>query len=351
MPIDWDSENLRNENRYSREIKRLFDQLAQESAAIGVQIDQLNPDRPFTFDDYPKTKKLSEKLLAKMQQNLESIIVNGIQAAWTLSNNKNSELARWVFGDNVGKLTPAQYRRYFSNNDAAREAFIKRKIDGLTLSDRVWRYSSQFKAEIELGLDIGIRNGLSAAEMARDLKQYLVQPEKLFRRVRDQHGNLVLSQKAVAYHPGQGVYRSSYKNALRLSATENNAAYRTADDIRWAQFDFVVGYEIRLSNNPNHCPMCAALAGKYPKAFQWAGWHPFCRCRKIPILKTIDELKKETDAILSGKEVPTDSVNAVTGMPLEFTSWYTANKHRIDSASNLPYWMINNPSIFPQKKV
>ena len=33
----------------------------------------------------------------------------------------------------------------------------------------------------------------------------------------------LLSVKAAqAFHPGHGVYRSSYKNALRLAATETN---------------------------------------------------------------------------------------------------------------------------------
>ena len=65
--------------------------------------------------------------------------------------------------------------------------------------------------------------------MSRDVCGYLRNPDKLFRRVRDKHGNLRLSKAAKAYHPGRGVYRSSYRNALRLTATENNMAYRTAD--------------------------------------------------------------------------------------------------------------------------
>lgn len=58
--------------------------------------------------------------------------------------------------------------------------------------------------------------------MTRDLRNYLQHPDVLFRRVRDQHGILRLSQAAKDYHPGQGVYRSSYKNARRLTATETN---------------------------------------------------------------------------------------------------------------------------------
>lgn len=44
-----------------------------------------------------------------------------------------------------------------------------------------------------MGLDLGIRSGKSAATMTRDLRQYLRHPDKLFRRVRDEHGLLKLS--------------------------------------------------------------------------------------------------------------------------------------------------------------
>ena len=85
--------------------------------------------------------------------------------------------------------------------------------------------------------------------MARDLKQYLKHPDKLFRRVRDERGILHFSKNAAAFHPGQGVYRSSYQNARRLAVTETNMAYRTADHERWQNLDFVVGIEIHLSSN------------------------------------------------------------------------------------------------------
>ena len=44
----------------------------------------------------------------------------------------------------------------------SRDAFIARKQNGLSLSDRVWRYTEGFKTEMEMGLDLGIRAGKSA---------------------------------------------------------------------------------------------------------------------------------------------------------------------------------------------
>ena len=68
------------------------------------------------------------------------------------------------------------------------------------------------------------------------------------------------------YHPGQGVYRSAYKNALRTSATTTNTAYRSADYERWSKQDFILGIEIhRSANNRGPCKICDAMVGKYPK--------------------------------------------------------------------------------------
>lgn len=341
----WDNQHLRNTGLYTRQINSLYQSLIQEAAAIGTSVNDFNPNKPFSFADYPQTKARLDKLLKKLQGGVQTIIVNGIESEWTLSNNKNSELARQVFGNNIGKLSQSQYRKYFSTNETAREAFISRKTAGLTISDRVWKYTDQFKDEIELGLDIGIRNGLPADKMARELKQYLQQPDKLFRRVRDEHGELQLSKHAKAYSPGQGVYRSSQKNAERLTRNETNLSYREADYERWQQFDFVVGIEIRLSHNHPVYDICDLLAGVYPKNFRFEGWHVQCFCIAVPILKTLEEMNEETRQILNGGTTNTKSVNEVTEIPENFKQWVRENEGRIaisNQRGNLPMFLKDN---------
>lgn len=342
MARNWDEELLAIDTAVARQIKLLFTKMMLEAATIGVSVKRTNPNKIFSFNDYPETKKSADRLLKTLHHNLETIIVDGVGSAWTLANNKNNELARRVFGDNIGKLSQAAYRRYFNNNDSARNAFIKRKEAGLALSDRVWNYTNQFKNEIELALDVNIRRGVPAAKMSTELKKFLNNPDKLFRRVRDEHGNLALSKVAAQFHPGRGVYRSSFKNAMRLARTETNMAYRASDHERWQQMDFVVGYEIKLSNNPNHCPICERLQGRYRKDFLWNGWHPQCRCKKIPILKTIDELEDEVNAIIDGKDIPKKSENSVSDFPKNFIDWYRDNKTRLDLSNSKPYWYRDN---------
>lgn len=207
--------------------------------------------------------------------------------------------------------------------------------------------------------------------MTRDLRQYLQHPDKLFRRVRDEHGLLKLSQAAKDFHPGRGVYRSSYMNARRLAATETNIAYRTADHLRWQKMDFVVGIEIVLSNNhtirlqpgekTSDLPgqmradgtpkanavrtltdICDTLAGRYPKDFKFTGWHPHCRCHAVTILKTEEEMARDTKRILDGRQPSADSANAVTDTPETFKNWVENNRDRIANGHSLPYFIRDN---------
>ena len=203
-PTDYDKTHLRNMAAIGTRIDRIFKKATEEAAKIGASIKAPLPeDRIFSFDDFPATKKQIERLLQALKDSMEVTIVNGVESAWTLSNNKNNALVARIFGEDAHKLTKEQYRRYFSTNGAALDAFLQRQVQGLHLSDRVWKYTDLFKREIELALDLGIRSGESAAMMTRSLRQYLQHPDKLFRRVRDQHGNLRLSKAAQAFHPGR----------------------------------------------------------------------------------------------------------------------------------------------------
>ena len=189
--------------------------------------------------------------------------------------------------------------------------------------------------------------------MSRDVRRYLRNPDKLFRRVRDKHGNLRLSKAAKAYHPGRGVYRSSYRNALRLTATENNMAYRTADHLRWQQQPFVVGIEIKLSNNHTckgvigrFVDICDDLAGIYPKDFKFVGWHPHCRCYCVPKQASKEEFMEYQQRLLNGEDVSNYHFKGeVKDLPRNFKDWYTDNTDRIARAKSQPYFLRDNAKL------
>ena len=365
----YDKRHLRNLTAYERQVDAIYKAAVKEAAALGLSIRDLDPTRFFSFDDYPITRKRIDSLLESLKSGLSAVIVNGVNSEWTLANNKNDELCRQVFSDNVGKLSNAQYRRYFKNNEEARDAFIARKVQGLNLSDRVWKYTNQFKEEIELGLDIGLRSGKAAERLQKDLQLYLQHPDMLFRRVRDEHGQLQLSKRAAAYHPGRGVYRSSYKNARRLATTETNIAYRTADFTRWQDLDFVVGIRVVLSNNHTlvgldgkphkFADICDDLSaplgskatkgqGCYPKDFKFTGWHPHCRCHAETILKTEEEIMRDNARLLNGEEPLKDSVNKVSDVPQAFKDWLDDNKKRAKRSTSVPYFITDNEDYLPK---
>lgn len=344
----YDKRHIANVRRYQRQIDAIYKQAAAEVAARASTL-PAPEDGIFSFDDFPAIKAQIDSLMAQMAGNIEFTVNNGVHAEWALANDKNDALVESVLGGDVSLAA-----KYHRAHNEARDAFLARKVSGLNLSDRVWRYTNQFKDEIEMGLDCGIRDGLDAPQMARRLEQYLDHPDKLFRRIRDERGVLQLSKRAAAYHPGRGVYRSSYKNARRLAATETNIAYRTSDHERWKDLDFVVGIKISLSNNHTclnnkgqavpFMDICDTLAGNYPKDFKFTGWHPHCRCIATPILKTKEEIEADNERILRGEEPsdPKDSENAVKELPEDFQKWIDDNLTRVVRTQQLPYFITDN---------
>lgn len=346
-PNKYDLQHRRNMRRYQKQIDAIYQAAVQEAAAIGGLVGDFDPSKPFSFADYPITHDRVRRLMATLASEIQTCVVNGVTSEWTLANNKNNYLCDLVFGENKLSLPYEAARRYYATNHDALQAFLTRQENGLNLSDRVWRYTDAFKNEIEAGLDLGIRSGRDARAMAKDLQTYLRHPDKLFRRVRDEHGELQLSKAAAAFHPGRGVYRSSYKNALRLAGTETNIAYRTADHVRWADMEFVVGQEVCCSDTNHPTPdICDELEGKYPKDFKFVGWHPHCRCYVIPVLKTEEEVDEDVQRILRGEEPlpPSDSENVVEAVPDGFNTWIEDNASRTARAKAVPYFMLDNPS-------
>lgn len=256
---------------YLKEILQEYMKVAQKSAEMvqGVPIDGM-----LQFKDYPHLNNQVERLFNEFSRNMDVIVRSGISNEWREAHRVSDKLIE-RYSRKTG-IAPNLVKGYGERNLEALEAFTERKYKGLGLSERVWKYSSQFKGELELALSLGIGEGRSASEISRDVRGYLREPNRLYRKVRNEFGELVLSKNAKMYRSGQGVYRSSYKNAMRLARTEINRSYRIADYERRQQVDFVVGIEVRRSNHDYDCPVCESLKGRYPKDFIFTGWHPNC---------------------------------------------------------------------------
>lgn len=338
----YDRKHLKNLLRRAKDISSLFSDAAREGARIGEATGYTDPNGEFAFDKFPAVKQRVEELFRGLHDQLLLTVTEGNREEWLLSAAKNDALVESKYSRAVAKLGD-RAEAWTEPHLEALEQFNKRKERGMNLSDRVWRLTDQFKSELELALEMGLGDGKSAAALSRDVREYLNEPHKLFRRVRNEKGQLRLSKAAAAYHPGQGVYRSSYKNALRLTATENNMAYRTADHERWNDLDFVIGIEIMLSNNHPVEDICDEMCGVYPKTFKFVGWHPFCRCIAVPKLADEDEFIARQQALIDGEELPQGGYSGeVTEMPQCFTDWVQENAERIETAKSTPYFIADN---------
>lgn len=325
---------------YAAQLDKVYNTAVNEFVAMGVNgkiASKIKPGAVFSFNDFPKTKIEAQNILAKFQKGMLETIAGGMKSEWLQAVLKNTGFTKMALPNGVDTS------KYSARNMEALAAFQQRKSNGLSLSDRVWKYSNQFKNEIEMSLDVGLGEGKSAAQLSRDVRAYLKEPDKLFHKVKNKHGQLKLSKAAQAYHPGQGVYRSSYKNAMRLTRTEINMAYRESDALKWKELDFVVGYEVRLSNNHKVYDICDVLAGKYPKDFRFVGWHPHCRCHAIPILNTEQEFLDDQAALLKGEaQKSLQSSQMVADVPAGFKQWVKENKQRAAGWASQPYFIKDN---------
>ena len=328
--MNYDEQHRKHLMAYLQQVERLFYQLVGTAVFIALKTNykELIASTLFAFASAKKGKAF-DKELANFSNQLDQIIKQGITNEWAFANSKQDQLLR-------EGLTKYQ-------NLESLEAFKVRKIKDFTISDRVWDIAKKAQTEIELALSVSLQEGKSAVQLSREVRNLLNNPTALFRRVRDQYGNLVLSKNTQNYHPGQGVYRSAYKNALRLTSNEINVAYKSADWLRIQQNPDIVGFEVRLSPQHKVYDMCDELKGKYPKTFHFHGWHVGCKCHIITLLKTDEELIKELKA--DETLPPESSSNYVAEVPNNYKQWVTNNKDRFKNWKTKPYFIEENSKV------
>lgn len=369
---------------YADNVRRLYATATDELLKLSAMKASNGVSAAFSFSDNKRLSERANAILRALYSGVYNEIKGGVIAEWENANKSCDALITSIFGKKVKEND--HYARYFARNKESVDAFFKRKsgYGGLNLSQRVWKYVGDFKTEMEMALSVAMGEGKSAATISREVRKYLQRPDMMFRRFRvktgeqdifDADGNVVGKEPVYGrvwkrkvvdavtgnvswqtvnlkdYSFGRGVYRSSYKNAMRLTRTETNMAYRTADQERWQRLDFVIGYRVVLSDNHPEPDICNDLSAKrgekgnrgvYPKDFVFKGWHPQCRCYVVPILADDKEFEKMQEAILNDEPIP-ESKNAIREPNKYFKDWWKSNKERVSDAQSLPYWVKDNP--------
>jgi hypothetical protein len=340
--------------RYASNVRAIYMRYMNEIIEL-IKYAKLKEGVPFSFKEYGYHQ--IDEILRSCYSSVYQEIRGSIEKEWMLSNLNNDKLVKYVFG--AKSLNDNHFTSLFKRNKEAMDAFFSRKgKGGFSLSTRVWKCTGRFKEELQACIDLALGEGVGANKLASKVKMYLNNSDSFYRRFKTKEGYVWkrrifdketnsykwINDKPSKYHPGRGIYRSAYRNAQRLTRTETNMAYRTADYERWQTMDFVRGISIKLSNNHPVVDICDTLAGDYPKDFKWTGWHPNCYCYMVPLLATQDEIKDMYERVLSGEEVNKPS-NIINECPKAFKTFLKDNQVKIELArkkGKLPYFIEDN---------
>lgn len=354
---------------YNRRLGMLYSGYVKKLLALGYSEDVLESDALFNFDNFPVLKARLNEIFNDYFQNSMLCYKSGITSGVSLAYSHDN--------DALGQFSVLTDKALETARKTAAATFIANRLNaknGLNLAQSVWNYCQQTKAEFEMAMSNviadGLEKGTSAEEVGRRIRQYLNNPDMMYRRYhtvkvlkngqkkdvvtwrrkRIIDGRVRFVEEPLE-HVGQGVYRSARKNALRVARTEINAAYHKARNGRWANEPFVIGQHIHIS--PQHDPdedadICDELEGYYPKDFDWDGWHPQCMCTSDPVMISGEERKQFYKRMLNGENMSGYvSPNSIKDVPDQYKRYIEANGDKIVDAfkrGKLAWHLANNKS-------
>lgn len=315
-------------SKYVGRVRAIYDELNLEASKIAARTGyDSSSGKEFRFSDYPNVTAQVKDLQDKFVNDIKFTIVSGISTEWRNSNEMQDLLADKVLKAYNVKRGDARTKRYYQVNNDALKSFQQRKDKGMNLSQKIWNQSDDYKQGLESAISTAIEKGMSAVILSKKVSKYLNDFDSLKKDYKKRFGTATEAKDCE--------YRS-----IRLARSEINMAYRNAEQLRWQQMDFILGYEIKLSHSHPCADICDDLAGRYPKDFKWTGWHPNDMCYVIPIIKS-EELfwMPENERGADNEEI--------TDVPQGFKDWVGKNQSRIAKAEKrgtLPYFVRDNKS-------
>ncbi|GAO43788.1 hypothetical protein [Flavihumibacter petaseus] len=319
------NQNIRNAQRVLDEIMALMDKGASKAANL-VNRRQLINNRFLPKD----VRDAIDRIVTTFHADASQVIINGITRARKLADEKTNVISEGYMGG--GQKPPTKATEISSSGGRRRRppsapknpiaSNFGKHFNPRSLSPRVWKLANSYKSTINKTLVDGMKKGIGAKQLAKDLT----------RNLRNPSGSL---------SPGTGVYRSPKKNAERLARTETNLAYQFQDFERWQTQWFVTAIEIRLSAQHPKYDICDPLVGEYPKDFLFPGWHPNCLCIAVPVLADEETRDAMLDYNLGLRKYPPE-VKYRTIVPGRMILWMKNNSERIKKWKNQPYFIKYN---------
>ena len=313
--------------QYVMQVQSIYDMVNTKVAKLAID-SGYDGSAEFFFRDYPEYSEAIKDIQAQFVGEMQTVIMRGTGEEWRQSNLIQDLLADKVLKHYRAQVHGKRFKKYYQTNSEALKAFQQRKDRGMNLSAKLWGQAEEYTKETEAAISCTISNaiekGMSAITLSKRLSKYLQDYPSL------QHDYWETYGKAANIHDCE--YRS-----IRLARSEINMAYRTAEQERWKQFDFITGYEIKLSGNHPAHDICDMLAGKYPKNFKWTGWHPNDMCYAIPIIMSDDEYWSDDRE---------EKIEELTPkMNDDMVKWAKENEDRISDMrerNTLPYFFKDN---------
>lgn len=286
------------------------------------------------FHNINTNKNLKKEVVLirrKFTNRLNDILRKYEKRVYSLSERKNIDQIFYATGTKL-------------SNEIINAFIGDLSINVKEVSKRVWKVSERFFDNLNLILNSGLLEGKSANEIKLQLTRLLNIPENLDINELRRRGIVKagverayrqLERKIINQKVGRGVYKSAKKNAYRLVRTEINMAYRRRDNSIRKNLPFIVGIEVKLSASHPREDICDDLQGKYPKDFNFIGWHPACICYAVPILANKTVVKE----VLNGN---TKNIKPIKKIPQRAENYLNNKKDKILKMKTQPYFIAEN---------
>nr|DAY10090.1 MAG TPA: minor capsid protein [Caudoviricetes sp.] len=307
---------------YMLQVRNIYDRLNEKVASL-VESVGYDGSTEFFFADFPEVKRDLLLLQRQFVGEMQTLIYSGTSVEWKNSNIFQDLVANKALKYYRVQVSGEHFKHYFDSNSDQLKAFQARKDKGLNLSTKLWKQADIYKESLEATISTAIEKGMSATTLSKRISRYLKDWPSLQADYQERY--------AKATHCHDCEY-----NSIRLARNEISMAYRTAEQLRWQKFDFILGYKIKLSDSHPKYDICDELMGDYPKDFRFAGWHPNCLCYTVPIVMSEEEYWSDNRE---------DSPNKITDPPENFSKWVADNSKRVNDAierKTLPYWVRDN---------
>lgn len=145
---------------------------------------------------------------------------------------------------------------------------------GLKLSERIWELTQRARQDLRRIVVTEIGKGSSPFVISKKVQKFL-SPQAIAR-----------ADLGATIAPG--IYKSPFRNAMRVARTESNRAYTAASAEFAKDKPWIKGIQITLSPRHSNSDICDRWAGKIVSAERFQDlvpFHPHCMCFATYVLK------------------------------------------------------------------